>query len=371
VGDVVRSARRHAPVLVIDDGSTDASAMLAGAAGAAVIRHQRRLGKGQALRTGAAAARQRGATHIVTLDGDGQHAANDLPALLAAARRAPDGLIVGGRVGADDVASGVPPARLNAIRVAGFFVNWVSGLRLADTQSGFRIYPLDVLARLGAWRGGFVFETEVLVAAVAGGVRVAEVPITVIPRARRRSRFRPIADGTAIAAYLAGQTLARWAAESRDAAGEVAALVSRDRRRVRHSAMLEAGGARADSLPASGLAFTAAGFQRVGDRLALWWRHPRRRRAAGAATACLATPVLLGLAVIQALAGRFLPDLVTPFVRLVYDQDRLSSEGASAAPYGFSTGGGAAPSEPIVRGGLTAPSETSAMDRLRDRALET
>jgi glycosyl transferase family 2 len=330
VGDVVRAARRHAPVLVIDDGSTDASAMLAGAAGADVIRHQRRLGKGQALRTGAAAARQRGATHIVTLDGDGQHAANDLPALLAAARRAPDGLIVGGRVGADDGASGVPPARLNAIRVAGFFVNWVSGLRLADTQSGFRIYPLDVLARLGAWRGGFVFETEVLVAAVAGGIRVAEVPITVIPRAHRRSRFRPIADGTAIGAYLAGQTLARWAAESRAAAGEVATLVSRDRRRVRHTAMLEAGGARADSLPASGLAFTAAGFQRVGDRLALWWRHPRRRRAAVAAPACLATPVLLGLAVIQALAGRILPDLVTPFVRLVYDQDRLTLVRAAA-----------------------------------------
>jgi hypothetical protein len=330
VGAVVDAARRYAPVLVVDDGSTDASAPLAVAAGAEVLRHPRRLGKAQALRTGAAAARQQGATHIVTLDGDGQHAAEDLPALLAASRQAPEALVLGVRVRPGD-GGGVPAGRLNAIRVAGFFVDWASGLRLADTQTGFRVYPLAVLARLGARRGGFVFETEVLVAAAAASVRVVEVPIMVIPRASRRSRFRPVADGTAITVYLAGQTLARWGIETRAAGAEVAALVSRDRRRVRHAAVLATAAARGDSLPSWGLALAVAGIERVTDRLALWWRHPRRERAGVAAVGCLATPILLALAVLQALGGRLLPDLVTPFVGLVYGHERLG-RATSAGP---------------------------------------
>ncbi len=323
VGDVVHAARQHGPVLVVDDGSSDASGAAAAAAGAEVIRHPRRLGKGQALRTGVAAARRRGASHIVTLDGDGQHAPRDVPPLLAAAGQAPGAIILGSRVGLDGQASGVPADRLNAIRVAGFFVNWSSGLSLRDTQSGFRVYPLSALDRLTLRRGGFVLETEVLVQAAAGGIPVHEVPITVIPRAARRSRFRPVVDGVAIGTYLAGQTLRRWAGEARAAVIEAAQVVSRDRRRVRHAAMLEAGAARGDSVAGWGLAMSSVAFHYAGGRLAYWWRHPRRRRAAAAAGAMLMTPVLLGLVLLQVLAGPLLPDLVTPFVRHVFSQARL------------------------------------------------
>lgn len=332
IGAVARAARRHGPVLVVDDGSSDASAAVAGAAGAEVLRHSRRLGKGQALRTGLAAARQRGATHVVTLDGDGQHEPDDLPALCGAARLAPDAIIVGSRVGADGTADGVPAGRLNAIHVAGFFVNWASGLAVADTQSGFRIYPLAILDRLSVRRGGFVFETEVLLAAAARGVSVREVPITVIARAGRRSRFRPVGDGIAIGAYLAGQTLARWRIEARAACGQVAAVLSADRRRARHTAMLEAGAARGDSAAAWATASTAVAIDYASARLSLWWHHPRRRRATAATGASLTAPVLLGLAVVHALAGRFLPDLVTPLVRRVYAQDRLAAVAEPASP---------------------------------------
>lgn len=325
VADVVQAARPHGPVLVVDDGSSDASSAVAAAAGAEVIRHPRRLGKGQALRTGVAAARLRGATHVVTLDGDGQHAPIDLPPLLAAARQAPAAVILGSRVGVDGQAAGVPADRLNAIHVAGFFVNWASGLSLRDTQCGFRVYPLSVLDRLTLRRGGFVLETEVLVQAAAGGVPVHEVPITVIPRAARRSRFRPIADGVAIGAYLAGQTLRRWAAEARAAVKEAADVVSRDRRRVRHAAMLQAGAARGDSVAGWGVAITAVAFNFASARLTYWWRHPRRRRATAAAGAMATTPVLLGLVLVQALTGPLLPDLVTPFVRHVFSQGRLGA----------------------------------------------
>jgi len=325
VGDVVHAARRHGPVLVVDDGSSDESSVVAAAAGAEVIRHPRRLGKGQALRTAVTAARRRGASHVVTLDGDGQHASRDVPLLLAAARQAPGAIIVGSRVGFDGEASGVPADRLNAIRVAGFFVNWASGLSLRDTQSGFRVYPLSALDRMTLRRGGFVLETEVLVTAAARGVPVHEVPITVIPRAARRSRFRPVADGVAIGAYLARQTLHRWASEAWAAVTEVSGFLNRDRRRARHATMLQAGAARGDSFAGWGVAISAVAIHYVGARLTYWWRHSRRRRATAAAGAILALPVLLALALTQALAGRLLPDFVTPFVRHVFSQARLGS----------------------------------------------
>jgi hypothetical protein len=281
IARVVAAARVHAAVLVVDDGSSDDGAQRARAAGAEVIRHPRRLGKGQALCTGLAAARQRSASHVVTLDGDGQHAPADLPALLAAASRAPQAIVIGGRLGEEPTT--LPVDRVNAIRLASFFTNWASGLRLADTQSGFRIYPAPLFERIRPRRGGFVFETEVLVLAAAAGIPVVEVPVTVVPRAGRRSRFRPLADGIAVGAYLAARTLERWGDEIRAAA-----------------------------------------------RLRAWWRHPRRRQAAIAAGATLLAPAVLAVVLAQSLG--LLPAVCTSLVRRLYGQDRLDAAPASPPP---------------------------------------
>ncbi len=290
IGRVVRAARAHGAVLVVDDGSRDASAAIARASGAEVVRHPRRLGKGQAIRTGIAAARSRGASLVVTLDGDGQHDPGDLAAVLAAARSTPGTLVIGGRLRDPRL---LAADRLNAIRVAGFFVNWASGLALEDTQSGFRAYPLAFFDDVRPRRGGFVFETEALVAAGLRGWPVREVPVTTIARAGRRSRFHPIADGVAIGAYLAGRVLVRWGLE---AGAAVAALA----------------GARAH-LHSPG-SWTSLGG---------WWRHPRRRRAAVAARATLAAPAVLPLLVVQALvAGR---DFTSPLVTRLCSQDRLDA----------------------------------------------
>ena len=269
IGEVVAAARAHAPVLVVDDGSEDESAAIARRAGAEVLRHPRRLGKGQAIRTGVAAARSRGASVVVTLDGDGQHDPGDLAAVLGAARRTPGAIVAGSRMAEP---SALQPDRLNAIRVAGFFVNWASGLALTDTQSGYRAYPVTLFDEVELRHGGFVLETEVLIAAAGRGWQVREVPVKAIARARRRSRFRPLGDGAAIGAYLAGRVAARWAREA-----------------------------------------AAAG----------WWRRPRRRRAVAAAGATLAAPGLLVLLALQALAPRWFPDVVTPLVQRLCSQTRL------------------------------------------------
>jgi len=291
IGEVVAAARAHAPVLVVDDGSDDGSAAAARAAGAEVLRHPRRLGKGQAIRTGVAAARSRRASVVVTLDGDGQHDPGDLTAVLGAARGAPRAIVVGSRLAEAGV---LPPDRLNAIRVAGFFVNWASGLKLEDTQSGYRAYPVTLFDEVELRHGGFVLETEVLIAAAARGWQVREVPVQAIPRARRRSRFRPLGDGAAIGAYLAGRVVARWAREAA-AAGRAVAIGGSNLHRA-------AGAGPAD-----------------------WWRHPRRRRAAAAAGATLAAPALLALLALQALVPRWLPDVVTPLVRRLCSQARLDA----------------------------------------------
>ena len=287
IARVVAGALAHAPVIVVDDGSTDDTAARAEAAGAEAVRHPRRLGKGQAIRTGLAAASIRGATSVVTLDGDGQHDPADIPRLLAAAAALPGALVIGGRLGES---GGFVRGRLNAVRVAGFFVNWVTGLHVEDTQSGFRLYPLALMRELPTRRGGFVFETEVLIAAARRGVTVCEVPVRTSPRTAQRSRFRPLVDGVLIGAYLTGRGIGRWMMEARETLASV---------RV------------------SGL----------GE----WWRHPRRRRVAAAARGTALSPVLLGLAIGQALVGAVVsrlsmrPDFVTPVVARWFSQERLSS----------------------------------------------
>src|SRR5262249_61192887 len=173
LGAGAAAARALGPGLVGDDGSRDDGAEIARRAGAEVIRHPRRLGKGAASRPGIAAARERGASAVVTLDGDGQHSPSDLEVLLDAARGRRRTIVVGGRL---DRGEALPADRLNAIRVAGFFVNWACGLKLYDTQSGFRVYPIELFDEIRLRRGGFGPATEGLGAAAARGGRRHEGP---------------------------------------------------------------------------------------------------------------------------------------------------------------------------------------------------
>jgi len=328
IARVVERALTYGPVLVIDDGSTDDTAGRAERAGAEVIRHPRRLGKGQAIRSGMTAAASRGAAAVVTLDGDGQHDPSDIERLLVAATTSPHALIVGGRL---TQPGGLVRGRLNAIRVAGFFMNWATGLRVDDTQSGFRLYPLARVRDLPTRRGGFVFETEVLVAAASRGIGVREVAVGTVPRAGRRSRFRPVVDGVLIGAYLAERGLARSVAEARDGLAAVGAAFSRQRRSTRHTELLQEASVYRHAPAMWAMAIGAGAGQRAAARLVWWWRHPRRRRAAVAAGGIVLSPLLLGLAVCQVgldltigrARRRPAPDVVTPIVARWFSQGRL------------------------------------------------
>jgi glycosyltransferase involved in cell wall biosynthesis len=210
IGPVVSSAARLVPVLVVDDGSGDETAAVAERAGARVIRQTPNQGKGAALRTGFRVALAEGAEAVVTLDADGQHDPADIPRIVAAARRSPGWIVIGARL-ADR--KKIPPLRYFANRFANFWIAWAAGYPIEDSQSGFRVYPASLLARVRVPHGptkGFVFESEILIAASRLGYQSVPVRVAAIyPPEGRPSHFRQFVDVERIVRMVTLKLLAR------------------------------------------------------------------------------------------------------------------------------------------------------------------
>ncbi len=210
IASVVVAARAYLPVIVVDDASDDGSGQLAAASGAMVLTLPRQRGKGAALRHGFVEALRQGADTVVTLDGDGQHDPRDIPRLLAASQRDPESLIIGGRLGSAET---IPLARLYAIEVVSFWINWLGQCTVRDTQSGLRLYPAAVLRTLPLRHGGFLFESAILLKASQTGWRVCEIPIHAVYPPGRASQYRPLRDSIPIIVpghtFLAHPALAR------------------------------------------------------------------------------------------------------------------------------------------------------------------
>src|SRR5262245_23711591 len=207
IASIVSTARAYLPVIVVDDASDDGSGQLAAAAGALVLTLPRQRGKGAALRHGFAEALRQGAEAVVTMDGDGQHDPRDILRLLEASRRYPGSLIIGGRL---DSAETIPMARLRAIEVVSFWINWLGHCTVWDTQSGLRLYPATVLRMLPLRHGGFLFESAILIKASQTGWPVCEIPIRAVYPPGRASQYRPLRDSIPIIAYLLGQSICFW-----------------------------------------------------------------------------------------------------------------------------------------------------------------
>ena len=191
IAALVSAVHGHLPrVLVVDDGSTDDTGAVARAAGAMVIRHERNQGKGAALRTGLACALEQGCEWAVTLDGDGQHAPEDLPALFRRAQRTNALLVIGNRM---EEAQKIPWLRRQVNRWMSRQLSRHAGIRLPDTQSGFRLIHLQTWAAMPLKTERFEVESETLMAFVAAGRRVEFVPVQVL-RSGRNSHIHPVAD---------------------------------------------------------------------------------------------------------------------------------------------------------------------------------
>lgn len=191
---IVEETRRQVePVIVIDDGSSDRTGDVARAAGATVLRHEVNRGKGAALKTGFAWALENGYDGVITLDADGQHLPSEIPKFLAAR----GDLIIGGR---DHLFQHMLPRRRNANRFSAWCISKCAGVRVPDSQSGFRFYSAELLRALQLRADGFDMESEVIVRAGRRGFRILTIPIDLgFVDGISTSHYKPLKDTLRIA----------------------------------------------------------------------------------------------------------------------------------------------------------------------------
>jgi glycosyltransferase involved in cell wall biosynthesis len=189
IPQLVKAAKKHIQdIMVIDDGSTDATTLVAALAGAMVHRLKTNMGKGEALKTAFAYAIEQGYERVLTMDGDGQHDPNDIADFLPLLDQYD--LILGNR----RFDSGrVPFLRRIANLTSSLIVSALCGRRIYDSQTGFRAYNTDLLRRVKLHASRYDLETEVIIKASRKEFRIGQTHIQTI-YAGEVIRFRNIKD---------------------------------------------------------------------------------------------------------------------------------------------------------------------------------
>lgn len=211
VRDVAMRARQQcANVVVVDDGSTDSTLRTLAGLDVTVLRNDENFGKAGSLSRGFDHALAHGTVGVITLDGDGQHAPEEIPMFLKKSLGDPSAFLIGTRRRDQRKTSFW---RYGANRVADFWISWAAGTPIEDTQSGFRLYPDGLLRAIDLNHDrsrSFVFESEILIEAVRQGFVCRSIPITVGPRSGPRpSHFHPLIDIVRITRMVAWKLLQR------------------------------------------------------------------------------------------------------------------------------------------------------------------
>ena len=192
IADVVRRVKAQLEkVVVVDDGSPDATAERAREAGAEVIVHEKNSGKGAAIKTGFRHLLQFPIEYVIILDGDGQHLPEEIERFLEAAAREPAGIYMGNRMGDT---SCMPTIRLLTNRFMSWQISRLCGHKVPDTQCGFRMIHRDVIPLLFCETNAYDYETEMLIIAGRAGHRLVDVPVSTV-YGDEESKIRPIRDG--------------------------------------------------------------------------------------------------------------------------------------------------------------------------------
>lgn len=185
---------RTRDIIIVNDGSTDGTKqILEKFRDLKVIDYLPNRGKGHAIRMAFRAATESGFKYAITIDSDGQHFPSDIDSFLTKCEADPEALIVGSRI--------LDPQKVSkgsrfANRFSNFWFRVLTGIRLSDTQTGFRLYPLDLIRNMKFYTNKYEFELEILVRAAWQRINVTSVPIQVFypPKKERISHFRPFTD---------------------------------------------------------------------------------------------------------------------------------------------------------------------------------
>lgn len=211
---IARVLETGLPTIVVDDGCTDSTNQVLEKFEnrIQIVRHRRNRGKGAALRSGFVAALAAGRSHAVTLDTDGQLNPEQIPEFIEASGSNPAALVIGVR----DIHASDYPARSRIGRsISNFLVLLESGTKVADSQCGFRVYPLGLTQAVKCSTGHFGFETEIVTRSAWARCKFVEIPVTCTysPPGGRVTHFRPFVDSLRAAlmhARLIGRAFWPW-----------------------------------------------------------------------------------------------------------------------------------------------------------------
>jgi len=199
IGPLVRKIKSMGfSLIVVDDGSTDATAEEAKASGAEIIRNERNMGKGAALKTGFEYALKNGYDTVLIMDGDGQHEPDDIHKFIDMAARGENMLIIGNRM---ENADNMPLDRKFTNMFMSFIVSCVCGQKIPDSQCGFRLLKKELLENMNVELCRFEVESEILVKASRAGAKIASVPIKTL-YGKEASQINPILDGCRFIFFL-------------------------------------------------------------------------------------------------------------------------------------------------------------------------
>jgi glycosyltransferase involved in cell wall biosynthesis len=183
-------------IIIVNDGSTDeTSEILKQYSQFTQIHHPKNIGKGRALRNGFRKAIEMNFEYAITIDSDGQHFASDIPNFIAEIQKEPNSLLIGSR---NMTQENVPRKSSFGNKFSNFWFWFETTIKLEDTQSGFRLYPLKLIPKQ-FYTNKFEFEIEVIVRSAWKGIVVKNIPIQILyDPAERVSHFRPFKDFTRI-----------------------------------------------------------------------------------------------------------------------------------------------------------------------------
>ncbi|MCK9602877.1 MAG: glycosyltransferase family 2 protein [Candidatus Omnitrophica bacterium] len=189
-GLIKKVSAQNLEVIVVDDGSKDNTSEIARRNNATVLQNQSNQGKGASLIKGFAFVLNKGFDAVITMDGDGQHAPEDLPNFISAAQHSDGGIFIGNRMAKTKT---MPPVRYFTNKFMSWLISKVAKQNIPDTQCGFRLIRKEVLEKLNLKTSKYETESEILIEASRSGFKIESVPIKTL-YLNEKSHINPFVD---------------------------------------------------------------------------------------------------------------------------------------------------------------------------------
>jgi glycosyltransferase involved in cell wall biosynthesis len=199
IGPIVKKAREAGhKVYVIDDGSTDGTAAVAAAAGAAIVVNRKNMGKGASIRIGIEAVLKTDFDSVVIMDGDGQHEVSSIADFVKCMEDKGCDIVIGNRM---NDTKGMPYIRKMTNVFMSNLISKTCGQQIPDTQCGFRLIKKKVFEDISIDTANFEIESEIIIKAAKAGFKICSVPISTV-YGDEKSKINPILDTIRFAAFM-------------------------------------------------------------------------------------------------------------------------------------------------------------------------